>query len=136
MLSWQSSDGALGASRWGVSRGGGVSRQGAKRTSARDLSAKSASGRDTQFMDQGEVWATPVQRAWIEKGGDGGVVGVSDLQHPGVDTSALETSSSGAVWIEGNGEKGRVAGRIASFEPLSSCSTVRLRVITAQAGFF
>ena len=57
---------------------------------------ESASGGDAQSVDQGEVWATSVQRARVTQGGDGGVVGVSDLQHPRVDSSALETSGSGS----------------------------------------
>src|SRR5213080_2399461 len=105
MLSWQSSDGPIGASRRGVGRGNGVSSEDGERTSARDLSAKSASGRDAQFVDQGEVWTAPVQCARIKQGGDGSVVGVSDLQHPCVDSSTL------AATRKGGGKGGVVKGR-------------------------
>src|SRR6266545_4892396 len=95
VLSWKSSDGAIGASQRRVGPSGRVSSEDAERKSARDLQNQSASGRDAQSVDQGEVWAAPVRRARIEQGGDGGVVGVSDLQHSHLDSSALETSCNG-----------------------------------------
>ena len=51
-------------------------------------------------MDQGEVWATPVQRTRVNQGRDGGAVGVSHLQHPSVGTSLVETSGRGVASVE------------------------------------
>src|SRR6266581_680997 len=93
VLSWKSSDGAIGASQRRVG----------------------PSGRDAQSVDQGEVWATPVQRARVSQGGDGGVVGVSHLQHPSVDAAVLEKSGGGAARVEQRGETGRVDGKIGQF---------------------
>ena len=66
-------------------------------------------------MDQGEVWATPVQRARVSQGGDGSVMGVSDLQHPSVDAAVLEKSGGGAARVEKRTETGRVEGKIGQF---------------------
>src|SRR5213080_353148 len=105
MLPWQSSDGPIGASRRGVGRGNGGPSEDAARTRARVLAAESASGRDDEYVDQGEVWTAPVQCARIKQGGDGSVVGVSDLQHPCVDSSTL------AATRKGGGNGGVVKGR-------------------------
>ena len=68
-------------------------------------------------MDQGEVWAAPVRHARIDQGGDGGVVGVSDLQHSHLDSAALETTHSGGDATSGKttGEEGRVEHKIGEF---------------------
>ena len=113
MLCRQSGDGPIGASQRRVSRSGRVPPQDGDGTSARDLPAEVASSGDAQSVDQGEVWAAPVQRAWVKQGGDGGVVGVSELQHLRVDTPALEASrSGGAARVEKKGEEGRVGDKI------------------------
>ena len=133
VLSWESSDGAIGASQRRVGRSGRVSSEDAKRKSARDLQNQSAGGRDAQPVDQGKVWATPVQRARVSQGGDGGVVGVSHLQHPSVDTSLLETSDRRAVACVEKEEK-RACSR--ENRPVLSHSTVCIRIIAAQIDFF
>src|SRR6266850_6908570 len=123
VLSWKSSDGAIGASQRRVGPSGRVSSEDAERKSARDLQNQSPSGRDAQSVDQGEVWATPVQRARVSQGGDGGVVGVSHLQHPSVGTSLVETSGRGVASVEKE-EKKECSGKN---QPVLSRSTVCTR---------
>src|SRR5690349_5648068 len=100
VLSCQSSGGPIGASQRRVGRSRRISPEDGDTTSARDLQNPSPSGRDTQSVDQGEVWVTPVQRARVSQGRDGSAVGVSDLQHPSMDAAMLEKSGGGAAWVE------------------------------------
>src|SRR5215510_4645748 len=73
----------------------GVQGQDANGGRQADLSAAVRTGGNAERLDQGQIRLTPISPSRSGQSGDGGGLGMFELQHSTVDSAALETATCG-----------------------------------------